>query len=126
MSERESTEQNVRTGPANVFSPRATAVAGFTFAVLSMIGQGTWGTALQSLFFGSSYSQGSLDRVMVAWGFGSLLVAALGFALAFVSLQGRAGHDAWDAHLARAAVIVSAVGAFFGVVTIIGGLIHHL
>ncbi|HEY6933264.1 MAG TPA: hypothetical protein VI452_07685 [Marmoricola sp.] len=99
------------------------AIAGFTFAVLSMMGQGTWSLALQSLFFGSSYPQSQFDHVMLAWGCGCLLVAAAGFALARRALH--LGPTEGQANLARAAVVVSAAGALLGVLTVIGSLLGH-
>lgn len=110
--------------PANLMTPRATAIAGFAFAVLSMLGQGTWSTALTTLFWGTSYSPDAVPHVMAVWGVGCLVVAGLGAWLARNTL--RVADQAWEAHLARAAVIVAALGALLAVLTIIGGLIHSV
>jgi hypothetical protein len=108
--------------PANLLTPKATAIAGFTFAVLSMLAQSTWSTALTTLFWGSSYSPGTVPNVMAVWGIGCLVVAGLGAWLAHHTL--RVADQAWEAQLARAAVIVAALGGILAVLTIIGGLVH--
>ena len=108
--------------PANLLTPRSTAIAGFTFAVLSMLGQGAWSTALTTLFWGTSYAPGTVPNVMAVWGVGCLVLAALGAWLAHNTL--RIADQSWEAHLARAAVIVAALGALLAVLTIIGGLVH--
>ncbi len=118
--------QTVRRGvlsPANLMTTQATAIASFAFAVFSMLGQqGSWSTALTSLLWGTSYDIGAVDEVMVAWGVGGLLIAAVGVWLAHRTL--RVVDQAWEAHLARAAVLIAAVGALLAVVAILGGLLH--
>jgi hypothetical protein len=106
-----------------MLTPKATGIAGFTFAVFSMLGQGTWSTALSALFWGTGYGIGTVPNVMVAWGIGCLVMAGLAGWLARSTL--RAADGAWEGHLARAAVLVAAVGAVLATLTIIGGLIHH-
>jgi uncharacterized membrane protein len=108
--------------PASLLTPRATAIAGFAFAVFSMLGQGSWSTSLTALFWGSRYQLGAVDGVMVVWGVGSLSMAVLGAWLARRTLLAR--EETWEAHLARAAVLVAAVGAVLAVLTVIGGLVH--
>jgi hypothetical protein len=108
---------------ANLLTPRATAIAGFAFAVFSMLGQGSWSITLTALFWGNHYAVGSVTDVMTAWGVGCLVMAGIGALLASRTL--RAGTDGWEGHLARAAVIVAAVGAVLGVLTIIGSLVHQ-
>ena len=77
---------------ANLLTPKATAIAGFTFAVLSMLAQSTWSTALTMLFWGSSYSPGTVPNVMAVWGVGSLVMAALGALLAMLTIIGGLVH----------------------------------
>lgn len=107
-----------------LFTPGATSIAGFAFAVFSMLGQGSWSAAITSLFWGSNYSMGSVDRVMVAWGVSSLLMAGLALWCARSTLQVSDVHPRWEGHLARAAVLVALVGALFAVLTIVGGFLH--
>lgn len=108
--------------PANLLTPEASAIAGFAFAVFSMLGQGSWSIAITALFWGDSYPAGSVGGVMVGWGVGALLMAALGGWLASRALG--VGTVGWDAHLARAAVLVAAVGALLSLLTIVGALLQ--
>jgi hypothetical protein len=74
------------------------------------------------LFWGTSYDIGTVPNVMVVWGVGCLIMAGLAGWLALSTL--RAADGAWEANLARAAVLVATVGAVLAVLTIVGGLIH--
>jgi hypothetical protein len=128
MSEQEFTgESRSRTGsrfsPENLLTPKATAIAGFAFAVFSMLGQGSWITALTALFWGTSYGIGTVPNVMVAWGIGCLIMDGLAGWLAHHTL--RATDGAWEAHLARATVLIATAGAALAALTIVGGIVHH-
>jgi hypothetical protein len=103
-------------------TPQATAIAGFAFAVFSMLGQGSWSIALTSLFWGENYSVGAVGNVMAAWGVGCLVMATTGAWLASSTI--RTSSHTWEAHVARAAVLVAAAGAVLAVLTILGALIH--
>jgi uncharacterized membrane protein len=103
-------------------TPKATAIAGFTFAVFSMMGQGSWSNAITALFWGANYQAGAVPDVMVVWGIGCLVMAGLGAWLARRTL--RLVDQTWDAHLARAATLVAAAGAVLALVTVLGGLLH--
>lgn len=107
---------------ANLMTPKATAIAAFTFALFSMMGQGSWSTALTSLLWGTNYDVGTVPHVMAVWGIGCLIMAGLGVWLAHSTL--RLSTQAWEAHLARAAVLVAAAGAVLAILTIVGGLVH--
>lgn len=120
----EDTRPSRGAGLTELMTPQATAIAGFAFAVFSMLGQGTWSTALTTLFWGSSYDMGTVGNVMVVWGLGCLLMAGLGGWLAVTTL--RSGSATWEAHLARAAVMVAGVGSVLAVLTIVGGLVHGI
>ncbi len=129
MAEEEFTaESHPRTrspfSPGNLLTPKATATAGFAFAVFSMLGQGSWGTAISALFWGTNYDIGAVPNVMAVWGIGSLIMAGLAAGLANSTL--RATGEAWESHLARAAVLIAAAGAALAILTIIGSLIHHV
>ena len=108
--------------PGNLMTSKATGIAAFAFACFSMQGQGSWSTAVTSLFWGTNVDPGAVDLVMVAWGVGCLLMAGLGMGLANRTLQ--LEEHAWEAHLARAAVLVAAVGAVLALLTIVGGFLH--
>lgn len=110
--------------PGRLLTPQASAIAGFAFAVFSMLGQGSWSTALSTLVWGDSFGMGSVRHVMAVWGVGCLAMAALGIWLAHRTLQ--VADHAWEGQLARATVIVAALGALLAVLTIIGGVVHGL
>lgn len=103
-----------------LLTPASAAIAGFTFAVFSVLGQGAWGTALSTLVWGRSYALGSGIHVLTAWGVGNLIMAAVAVSLGRRTIA--AEPDGWASHLARAAVIVAGLGATLAVITIIGGL----
>ncbi len=105
-----------------LLTPPAAAIAGFTFAVFSVLGQGAWGTALSTLVWNNSYAMGSGVHVLASWGFGNLVMAGIAVALGRRSIA--AEPEGWASHLARAAVIVAGLGAVLAVITIIGGLIQ--
>ena len=125
MSDEELTEDtrpSRGSGLTELMTPQAKAIAAFAFAVFSMLGQGTWSTALTTLFWGSSYDMGAVGNVMVVWGVSCLLMAGLGGWLAVSTLRVPTG--TWEANLARAAAMVAAVGSVLAVLTIIGGIVH--
>jgi hypothetical protein len=103
-------------------TPQASAIAGFAFAVFSMMGQGSWTMALTALLWGTSYDVGTAPHVMAVWGVGCLIMSGLAVWLANGTL--RLALHTWEAHLARAAVLIAAAGAVLAVISIIGGLVH--
>lgn len=109
--------------PANLLTARASAIAGFSFAVFSMLGQGSWTTAVTALFWGTGFPDGAVPNVMAGWGIGGLVMAGVASLLARNTL--RTADEAWEAHLARAAVLVAAAAAVLAVLTIVGGLAHQ-
>lgn len=110
---------------ANLLTPKAAAIAAFAFAVFSMLGQGSWRPAITTLLWGTDLGMVSAGRVMVGWGIGALLMAALAAGLARMALLVSDADPApWEAELARAAVLVAVVGALLSVVTIVGVLLH--
>ncbi len=106
---------------ASVFTPKATAIAGFAFAVLSMTGQGIWTQVLQALW-GQGFPASLVGYVLVSWAGSTLLVALVALLLARRTLRDGAAAAGWEGHLARAAVIVASVGALLSLVAILGGL----
>lgn len=121
-------EQHPTAGPSitvsSVLTPQATAIAGFVIAVLSLLGQNTASTVLQWLFWGTSFTQSSVPNVMVVYAVGTLLLAVVGGLLALHTLRSPEPAEPWAGHLARAALLVAALGALVSVVGIIGGLVH--
>lgn len=116
------TERLVPTG--TLLTPKSAAIAGFTFAVLSMTGQGTWSTALESLFWGQTFPQSQANAVVGSWSVATLLLAGLGWLLARRALADAAAAVSWEGHLARAAMIVAAVAAALSVLGVLGALLH--
>lgn len=106
--------------PAQLLTAHTSATVAFTFAVFSMLGQGTWTVAAQS-FFGPGF--GPQEYVVVA-GVASLALAAgalwLGRRVLVVRVT---APSPWAVHLAGAAVIIAALGAVLAVLTIVGGIV---
>jgi hypothetical protein len=109
----------------SLLTPGASAIAGFAFAVFSMLGQGTWSTALQSLFWsGGGFPQSSLGAVLSVWAVGTLLMAIVGIVLARRTLADAVTSASWEGNLARAALLVAAAGVLLSLLGIVGGLLH--
>ena len=107
-----------------LLTPKASAITAFTLAVMSMLGQGSWTTAVQS-FYGTSFAPSSYGSIVVAIGL-VLLAMALGALWLARSVILRANRDtSWEDHLARAAVVVGGLGAVLALVTVVGGLVGH-
>jgi hypothetical protein len=110
-------------GPAGLLTPPAAATTAFALAVFSMLGQGTWTTAVQS-FFGTSFGPNDYSIILAATGVatGALALGALWLGRRVVT-DGRAVAS-WEGHLARAAILVAALGAVLSILTIIGGVVQ--
>ncbi|HET6626475.1 MAG TPA: hypothetical protein VFG63_08790 [Nocardioidaceae bacterium] len=111
--------------PAGLLTSQASATVAFTLAVLSMMGQGSWTLAVQS-FFGTMFAPSDYGSVVTAGGIASLLLAAAAILLGGRVLSARPDHTSWDTQLARAAVLVGALGALLAVITILGAAIQGL
>lgn len=106
--------------PAQLLTAQTSATVAFTFAVFSMLGQGTWTVAAQS-FFGPGF--GPREYVVVA-GIASLALAAGALWLGRRGLVARAtASSPWAVQLAGAAVVVGALGAVLAALTILGGIV---
>lgn len=122
----ESAHRPARLRLSDLLTPTSTSIAGLAFAIFSMLGQGTMSITVQSFALGSRYSLGSVDTVMVVWGIGCVLLAVLGGGFAWFTLRANPigpEHGQWPAQLARAAVLIAAVGGTLGILTVIGGLV---
>jgi hypothetical protein len=110
--------------PRPFLSPEAASICGFSLAVLSLQGQGSWMTAVGS-FFGTRVGLGAYGHVLTVAG-----LVALALAVAAVLLAGRVVRDGavvgWPDHLARAAVVLGLLGGVFAVVTVAGGLVPRV
>jgi hypothetical protein len=108
--------------PRSLLTPTAAAVAAFAIAFLTLDGQNLLMVGVQSLLgqgFGSSTTPAGYS---LTWGLAALVPLLLVLALARVTLS--ALRTGWQAHLARAAVVVAAVAAVGAVLTALGGLLH--
>jgi hypothetical protein len=124
MSEHEQDRvQDVDHGRGAVLTPGATAIAGFAFAIFSMLGQGTWTQTVQVLW-GPNFAQSQLVHVLASWAVTTLLLAVVAFLLARRTLRDPAAAGSWEGHLARAAMIVAAAGAMLSAVGILAGLVR--
>jgi hypothetical protein len=106
-----------------VLTPEACAIAGFTFAVLTMTGQGAWTGLVQALFRGS-FAQGRIGSALASVFMATLLLDAVALWLARRAIADPAAAASWAGHLARATVVVAAVAAAVAalslVVTLLG------
>ncbi len=109
---------------APVLTSQSCAIAGFAFAVLSMLGQGTWTFAAQALLWSTGFALGDMDEVLFGWAAATLLLAGGAIVLARRTLADPVGAGAWEGHLARAAVIVAGVGLLLSSIGILGLLLH--
>jgi hypothetical protein len=100
---------------------QASAITAFTLAVLSVFGQGSWTTALQSV---TGFVPGGAGYFSMVMWFG---IIELGLAVGAMLLAGRVltgdpDQARWEGHLARAAAMIALLGTVFAVVTIIGAV----
>ena len=119
-------QEQVRDGDQDresVLTPAATAIAGFAFAVFSMLGQGTWTQTMQALW-GLNFAQSQFMHVLASWALTTLLLAVVAFVLARRTLRDPAAAGSWEGHLARAAMIVAAAGGLLSAVGILAGLVR--
>jgi hypothetical protein len=105
-------------------TPTASAVAAFALAFLTLDGQNLLLVGVQSLLGQGFWSSNEPAGYYLVWGLAALVPLVLVVLLARVTLA--AGRQGWEAHLARAAVIVAAVASFGALLTALGGLLHDV
>ena len=108
--------------PTAALSPKGSAIAGFTLAAISLLGQSAWSTAAQAMFFGSNWPQSTVPWFLLSLVLAPVLSAVLAMLLARRVLTPPAGNG-WEVHLARAAVVIAELGIVLGVVAAIGNLL---
>lgn len=108
--------------PRTLLTPAASAVAAFTVAVLTLDGQNLLLIGIQSLFGEGFGPRNGPAGYYLVWGLAALVPLVVGVALARITLV--AVRSGWEAHLARAAVVVAAVAAVGAVLTALGGALH--
>jgi nitrate reductase gamma subunit len=110
--------------PAYLLTPKACATAAFALAVFSILGQGSWSLAAQSLFASTIVSEGDYDVLVALAGLPSLALAVGAVLLARRTLlQPRSVLSSWEDHLARASVLVAALGGLLGLLTLLGAAV---
>ena len=109
-----------REGLAALLTPKASAISGFTFAVLAMTGQGTWTQAIQALWL-PNFPQSQLSSVFASGLAASLVLAVAAFLLGRRALAASTAPEAWEAHLGRAAMLVAGVA---GLLALLGIVLH--
>lgn len=113
-----------RTHPRRtVLTPEASAIAGFTFAVLTMTSQGAW-TGLVQAVFGGSFPESRIASMFASVFMATLLLDGLALWLARRALSDPVAAFGWPGHLARATVIVATVAAAVAVLSLVVSLLN--
>jgi len=108
--------------PTAALTPKGSAIAAFTLAAVSLLGQSAWTAAAQAVFFGSSWPQSRLPWILLSIVLAPVLSAVLAMLLARRVLT-RPASDDWETPLARAAVVIAELGIVLGVVAALGNLL---
>ena len=104
-----------------ILTPAASAVVALVLAVVSLTGQGSWNTAIQS-FLGSTFGPAEYQRVLAVGAGVTLAISAGAMWLAWRVVARRRPVASWDEHLARAAIVLAGLASLFALLTILGGL----
>lgn len=108
--------------PGALLSPGASATVAFTLAVLVLTGNNLMVIGTQSML-GQLFQSSDPMAYFVTWGVSTLVPAAASLFLARRVLA--AGiPSGWELVLARAAVVLAAVGLLYGALTVLGALLH--
>ena len=109
--------------PGALLSPGASATVAFTLAVLVLTGNNLMVIGTQSMF-GQLFHSSDPMAYFVTWGLSTLVPAAASLFLASRVLA--VGIPAgWELVLARAAVVLAAIGLLYGALTVLGALLHR-
>ena len=103
-------------------TPQASAITGFTLAVLATTGQGIWTQAVQSLWL-PSYPESSV-AVVLASGSGATLLVAIAALVVSRRAVGPLAGPGWHEHLGRAGVALSALAGALSALALLLGLLH--
>jgi hypothetical protein len=104
-----------------ILTPAASAVVALVLAVVSLTGQGSWNTAIQS-FLGNTFGAAEYQRVLAVGAGMTLAVSAAAMWLAWRVVGRRRPVSSWDEHLARAALVLAGLASLFALLTILGSL----
>ena len=103
-------------------TPQASAITGFTLAVLALTGQGIWTQAVQSLWL-PSYPEGSVAVVLASGSGATLLVAIAALVLSRRAIGPTAGAG-WHEHLGRAGAALAALAVGLSALALLLGLLR--
>jgi len=104
-----------------ILTPAASAIIALVLAVVSLTGQGSWNTAIQS-FLGNTFGPAEYQRVLAVGGAVTLAVSAGAMWLAWRVVARRRPVTSWDEHMARAALVLAGLASLFSLLTILGSL----
>jgi hypothetical protein len=102
-------------------TPEACAISAFTFAVLTLDGQGIFALTAQALFRGS-FAESRVGLVLASTYVATLLLVAGAVWLARRTLRHPVAAGTWAGHLARAAVVLAGVGGLIAAVGLVASL----
>ena len=122
MSDSGVPEEDPAPSRPTLLTPQATSVVAIVLACFSLMGQGTWTTAVQ-VFFGTVFRESQYADVLTWNAVASLVVSLGGVYFARLTVTARRGVIAWDIHLARAAMVIAGIGAVFAAATLVGSLV---
>ena len=103
-------------------TPQASAIAGFTLAVLATTGQGIWTQAVQSLWL-PSYPESRVAVVLASGSGANLLMAVVAFVVSRRALSPEAG-SGWHEHLGRAGIAVASLAVLLSGLALLLGLLR--
>ena len=103
-------------------TPQASAITGFTLAVLALTGQGTWTQAVQSLWL-PSYPESSVAVVLASGSAATLLIAIAALVVSRRALSPTAGAG-WHEHLGRAGVALAVLAVGLSALALLLGLLR--
>jgi len=106
-----------------VLTPEASAIAGFTFAVLTMTSQGAW-TGLVQAVFGGNFPESRIGSMFASIFVATLLLDGIALWLARRALADPVAAAGWPGHLGRATVIVATVAAAVAVLSLVVALLN--
>lgn len=110
---------------APLLTSKASAITGFTLAVLTLWGQGAWSTAIQS-FLGTNFGFNEYLNILSLVGLVTLAIAVAGMLLGRRAFTDPDASLSWEGHLGRAAVVLGGLGAVIAVVTVLGSVLGQL
>jgi hypothetical protein len=107
---------------AALLTPESTAITAATLAYLSVFDAGGVASAIQATFGWSFGFDDSYASNIAAAGLFMILAAVGATVLGLRVVRLAPAQQRWAGHLARASILVAALGAVLGVITVVGAL----